>query len=84
MQFECVSGISVCDLGFKICRQIYDCDCFKWAPKSNVASISVPLDFVLNERLLDTDTTSDTQKLGDEGDLVGGLHFYTQLPYNNF
>lgn len=74
MELEGVGGVTMSDLRLKVGGQVDDSDSFKWTSRSCLVG---RLTCRAKNALLNTNATTNTQKLGNEGDFVGRLHFDT-------
>ena len=74
VKLEGVCGVTMCYLRVEVGWQVNDSDSFEGTSRRQLSLLCCHVVTAAAERddvLLDTDTTSDAQELGDEGDLVG-------------
>jgi len=78
MEFECVGGVSVSNVGLEIGRQVENLNSLEWA------SGRQPIlrhNLQIKDSLLHTDTTTDTQLFRDERFFIRGVDFNTELAH---
>ena len=79
MKLERVGRVTVGHLGLKVGGQVNDGDGFKGAPMKQTGQSELGADGEEKSALLGTDTTSDTELLRDESNLLGTVDLDTEL-----